>query len=186
MLLKHKAQELIREARYQNKKFWKELRTYFLLISHEPHRKWRTQHFFYCCVCIHRCGNVSTELLPSNNRGLHIHTQTDGRDLWSTLLRWAQVPWYTYQVSGIQKLIQGDSQKHIAHKPTFIFSKYGKKAKKYVSWGRQLHTLGPQEKLINYEWTTYFTNTINYITQKKHEKKNILIEWALTGLQKRS
>jgi hypothetical protein len=26
-------------------------------------------------------------------------TQTGGRDLWSVLLRWAQVPWYTFQVS---------------------------------------------------------------------------------------
>jgi hypothetical protein len=42
-----------------------------------------------------------TEPLPSNDKGIHIQTQTDGRDLLSTALRWAQVPWYTstYRVS---------------------------------------------------------------------------------------
>jgi hypothetical protein len=30
--------------------------------------------------------------------GGYTYTQTDGRDLWSTPLRWAQVPWYTNQV----------------------------------------------------------------------------------------
>jgi hypothetical protein len=29
----------------------------------------------------------------------HTDTQTGGRNLWSTHLRWAQAPWYTYQVS---------------------------------------------------------------------------------------
>jgi hypothetical protein len=28
------------------------------------------QQFFYCCVCIHYRGNVSTEPLPSNDRGI--------------------------------------------------------------------------------------------------------------------
>jgi hypothetical protein len=45
-------------------------------------------------------------------------TQTDGRDFWSTPLRWAQVPWYIYIPSflkigsAIQKLMGGDSQSH--------------------------------------------------------------------------
>jgi hypothetical protein len=47
------------------------------------------------CICC--CGNVFTELLPSNNKGdTHRHTRTDGRDLWNILLRWAQVPSHTY------------------------------------------------------------------------------------------
>jgi hypothetical protein len=66
---------------------------------HGPHRKWRVQKFFYCCV-YSLSGNVFTEPLPSIwKRDTHTDTQTDGRDLWSTQLRWAQFPWYTYQVS---------------------------------------------------------------------------------------
>jgi hypothetical protein len=38
-------------------------------ILHEPHWKRRVQQFFYGCVCIRYCGNVSTEPLPSNDRG---------------------------------------------------------------------------------------------------------------------
>jgi hypothetical protein len=79
------------------------------LIRHGPHWKRRVQQFFYCCVCIRYRGNVSTEPLPSNDKGifteplasndrgistepllwqpfpsndrrLHIQTQNDGRD----------------------------------------------------------------------------------------------------------
>jgi hypothetical protein len=39
-------------------------------IRHGPHRKRRVQQFFYCCVCIRYRGNVSTEPLPSNDRGI--------------------------------------------------------------------------------------------------------------------
>jgi hypothetical protein len=52
------------------------------LIRHGPHWKRRVQQFFYCCVCIRYCGNdrgIFTELLPSNDKGIHI--QTDGRDI---------------------------------------------------------------------------------------------------------
>jgi hypothetical protein len=68
------------------------------LITHGPHRKWCVQQFFYCCI---RCrGSVFTEPLPSNDkRDTHTDTQTDGRDLWSTPMRWVQLPWYTHQVS---------------------------------------------------------------------------------------
>jgi hypothetical protein len=81
-------------------------------IRHGPHRKWLVQQFFYCCICICYGGNVFidplpsndrgifTEQLPSNNRGIYIQTlRPDGMDLWSTPLRWALVPRYTYQVS---------------------------------------------------------------------------------------
>jgi hypothetical protein len=40
------------------------------LIRHGPHWKRRVQQFFYCCVCIRYRGNVSTEPLPSNDRGI--------------------------------------------------------------------------------------------------------------------
>jgi hypothetical protein len=40
------------------------------LIRHEPHWKRRVQQFFYCCVSIRYRGNVSTERLPSNERGI--------------------------------------------------------------------------------------------------------------------
>jgi hypothetical protein len=41
-------------------------------------------------------GRHLTEPFPCNDRrGAHTGKQTDGRDLWRTLLRWAQVPWYT-------------------------------------------------------------------------------------------
>jgi hypothetical protein len=65
-----------------NKKFWEEL-IVFLLIQHGLHRKQSVQQLFYCSVhicCLATIGRI------------HISTQTDGRDLWITPLRWAQVP----------------------------------------------------------------------------------------------
>jgi hypothetical protein len=68
-------------------------------IRHRPHRKSRIQQFFYCCVYSFR-RHVFTDPLPSKDRGdTHWDTQTNGRDLWSTGLRWAQAPWYVYQGS---------------------------------------------------------------------------------------
>jgi hypothetical protein len=49
------------------------------------------------CLATVRGYFYRTKPLPSNDRG--IHTQTDGRDVLITPLRWAQVPWYKYQVS---------------------------------------------------------------------------------------
>jgi hypothetical protein len=46
-----------------------------------------TLQLFYFCLCIHCCRNVFREPFPSNDRGIHLDTQIDGRDL-----RWAQVP----------------------------------------------------------------------------------------------
>jgi hypothetical protein len=40
------------------------------LIRHGPHWKRRVQQFLYCCVCIRYRGNLSTEPLPSNYRGI--------------------------------------------------------------------------------------------------------------------
>jgi hypothetical protein len=40
------------------------------LIRHGTHWKRRVQQFFYCCVCICYLVYVSTEPLPSNDRGI--------------------------------------------------------------------------------------------------------------------
>jgi hypothetical protein len=53
-----------------NKNFWI---TYLPLIRHGPHRKLRLQQFF-CCVCICCSGNVFTEPLPTDGRGIHVQT----------------------------------------------------------------------------------------------------------------
>jgi hypothetical protein len=112
-----------------NRKFWAELIAYFLLTRHGPHIKRRLQQLFVAgetflpschlatiggyidsqtrasnnpsiVVRILCRGNVFTELLSSNERRVtHTDTESDGRDLWSTPFRWAQVSWYTYQVS---------------------------------------------------------------------------------------
>jgi hypothetical protein len=69
-------------------------------IRHRKHKKRRVNNFFYGCMCIRCRGNNFIEPLPSNDREItHIDTQTDGSDLWITPSRWAQVPWYAYQVS---------------------------------------------------------------------------------------
>jgi hypothetical protein len=69
------------------------------LIRHGLHIKWRVQQFFYRFVYIHCRGDVFTEPLRRNDKGIHIQAQIDGRDLWSAPLRWIHVPWYTHQVS---------------------------------------------------------------------------------------
>jgi hypothetical protein len=53
---------------------WEEIIAHFPSIRHGQHRKWLVQQFFYRFVCIRRRGNVSTERLPSNDRGIHIQT----------------------------------------------------------------------------------------------------------------
>jgi hypothetical protein len=82
-----------------NKNVWEDLIAYFHFIRHEPHRKQRLQQFFFCCVCIRSRGNILWNHHLAMMEGINKQTQTDGRDLWSRGLRWAQVPWYTYQFS---------------------------------------------------------------------------------------
>jgi hypothetical protein len=55
------------------KQDWREQIAYFPLIRPGPHRKRHIQKFFYC-VCIRCRGNVFTEQLPGNDRGIHIKT----------------------------------------------------------------------------------------------------------------
>jgi hypothetical protein len=53
------------------------------LIRHGPHWKRRVQQFFYCCVCICYRGNVYTEPLPSNEKGIFIEPLPSNH--WATL-----------------------------------------------------------------------------------------------------
>jgi hypothetical protein len=54
-----------------SKKFWEELIAYFSLLRHVQHRKRHVQQSFYWCLCIRCRGNVFTNPLPSNDRGIH-------------------------------------------------------------------------------------------------------------------
>jgi hypothetical protein len=82
------------------------------------------EEFFYCCVCIRYRGKVSTEQLPSNDKGIFteplprndkgIHIQTDGREFFisavemgSGAVLYSYVPSCIKIGSGIQKLIRG-------------------------------------------------------------------------------
>jgi hypothetical protein len=80
-----------------NTKFSEALIACFPLMRHGSHGKKKILlllRVFICCG-----GNVFIEPLPSNQRKINTVTQTHGRDLWSTPLRWTQVPCYKYQVS---------------------------------------------------------------------------------------
>jgi hypothetical protein len=86
------------------------------LIRHGPHWKRRVQQF-YCCVCIRYRGNVPTEPLPSNAKGIHIqtYTHTDWWDFFNYAVKTGSsaviyVPSFIKIGSGIQKLIGGDTQ----------------------------------------------------------------------------
>jgi hypothetical protein len=84
------------------------------LIRHGPHWKQLVQQLLYRCVCIRYRGNVSTTPLPSNDMGIftepsrylatlrgYTYRHTDWWQGFFLIrpLRWAQLPWYTYQVS---------------------------------------------------------------------------------------
>jgi hypothetical protein len=53
------------------------------LIRNVPHWKRRVQELFYCCVCIRYRGNVSTEPLPRNDRGIFT-APLPSNDRWDT------------------------------------------------------------------------------------------------------
>jgi hypothetical protein len=54
---------------WKKKKFWEELLS---LIRHGPNWKRCVRQFFYCCMCIRYRSEVSTEPLPSNDKGISI------------------------------------------------------------------------------------------------------------------
>jgi hypothetical protein len=57
------------------------------LIRHGSHWKRRVQQFFYYCVCIRYRVNVSTEPLPSNDRGIFTEPlSSNGRGIFTELL----------------------------------------------------------------------------------------------------
>jgi hypothetical protein len=58
----------------KSKKLWEELIPYFPLTRQGPHRKRRAQQFLYCCMCIRCRGNVFTESLATNGKGINIQT----------------------------------------------------------------------------------------------------------------
>jgi hypothetical protein len=69
--------------------------TYSSLTLHRPHRN-DVSKIFSAVACIRSRGNLFTNrCLTTIGRDTHTDTQTDGRDLWSTPLIWAQVPWCT-------------------------------------------------------------------------------------------
>jgi hypothetical protein len=55
---------------YSNKKCWEELFAYFPRYDTGHIENERVQQFFYCCVCIRYRVNVSTEPLPSKDKGI--------------------------------------------------------------------------------------------------------------------
>jgi hypothetical protein len=83
------------------------------LIRHGPHWKRRVQQFFYCCLYIRYSGNVSTEPLPINDRGIHIQT----RRLMSYTVEMGSgamiyVPSFMKIGSGHSKVKRKDTQTH--------------------------------------------------------------------------
>jgi hypothetical protein len=84
----------------KNKNFWEELLASFLLTRQGQHRKRNVNKSLYCCIRIRFSSNAVTDLLLSNDSGIHIQTQPDR----SMLFRWLQVPYYRYQV--LYRLVQ--------------------------------------------------------------------------------
>lgn len=54
--------------------FWERPVANFPLIWHWPHRKLCVLQFLYFCVFNCCCNNVSSKLLPSSDKGMHIQT----------------------------------------------------------------------------------------------------------------
>jgi hypothetical protein len=118
-----------------NKKFWEELITYFSLIWPGHHRKWRVQQYFYSWVCICCHNNISIELLARTNRRIPIQTHRlmegiyevchwDGLKHYNTHTKF-HTDWFRHsKVDG--RGLTDIQTAWWSHKPTFIFSKWGK------------------------------------------------------------
>jgi hypothetical protein len=96
--------------------FWEELIACFPFIWHVSHRKRRVQQFFYCCVRIRCRGNVFTQPLPSNGKGIHIEIHRLMGDIYE-VRRWdgsrcPDVPGFIKLGSVIQKLVGGTHRQH--------------------------------------------------------------------------
>jgi hypothetical protein len=118
-----------------SKKFRRKVIACFPFIRHRPHRKRRVQNLFYCCLC-NRCRcNAFTKPLSSNNRGLH--TQTDGRNVWSTPLRWVQGTWYAYKIP--LRLIQ-------------IMAEDGRSSLRHYATSQKIAASNPEEFITVFNW----------------------------------
>jgi hypothetical protein len=83
------------EGRTQrNKKFWEELMIYFPWYDTDRTENDASNNSFIVAYVF-----VATVMFLPSRCLVTIATQTDGRDVWSTSLRRAQVAWYKYQVS---------------------------------------------------------------------------------------
>jgi hypothetical protein len=101
-----------------NKKLWEELIACFPLIWHGPHRKRHVQQLFYCWWCFRCSGNVFTEPLPNNVRGMNIQTYRltgeiyEARRWYGFTCHFIYIPSVIKIGSGIQKLIRGIHRQH--------------------------------------------------------------------------
>jgi hypothetical protein len=112
---------------YKNK-FWEELIAYFPSTWHRWHRKgclWQ----FYSCTSIRCCSNILTELLPGNDRGIHVQTHRlmggvyevrhwDGLKCYNI-----HTKFYKYWFSHLKVNKKDTETAWWSHKPSFIFSK---------------------------------------------------------------
>jgi hypothetical protein len=94
-----------------NKKFWEELIVYFpwYYTDHIENDASNSSSIVACVLFValkflpSRCLWTTREFLLSRcltaTEDTYMDTQNGGKDLWSRPLRWAQMSWYTYQVS---------------------------------------------------------------------------------------
>jgi hypothetical protein len=81
-----------------NKKFWEELIAYFTRYDKNLMENGESNYSYILRVFVAVVTWLPSRCLATIG-DTHTDTQTDGRDFWSMPLRWAQLPWYTYQVS---------------------------------------------------------------------------------------
>jgi hypothetical protein len=68
--------QLRHDSMKKNKKFWKQLITYLLLIWHGPHSKRCVQQFFYCCMCVTMGTYLLSYCLTTISRHTYTYTYT--------------------------------------------------------------------------------------------------------------
>jgi hypothetical protein len=93
---------LVWNALYLNSNFWEELIAFFPWYDMEHTVKDAPNNSsFVSCIFVVAVTFLSSRCLAPKG-GSHRDTKTDRSDLWSTWLRWVQVPWYTYKFSLFQ------------------------------------------------------------------------------------
>jgi hypothetical protein len=101
---------------FWNTKFCEELIAYFPFIRHGPHRKRRFQEFFFRCVCIRCRGNVFTEPLRSNGKGVCLQTHRLMRGIYEVRR------WDGPRCRDIHTRFHKDLARHSIHRPTTCWS----------------------------------------------------------------